>query len=792
MFVGLLALGAPSASAAVRVGSIRLTPGSQTLPPSRTVQYTASASMTDGTVQDVTANALWETADTALARFDTDTPGALRTRRPGVVEISATLLGRKGVATITIDPGEVVRLITRPSTKKLERNRPASFEARLVFETGYQQDVTAEARWSSTDPDVARVSNGATAGRVVPKTLGTTFIRARHPATGLANTDGATQVLRPIKKVRFEEASLVLGRGMTTDLRVVGYHGHTDVRSRLDDDLTFTTSDGSVIDVVATGKDAGRVTALRNGIATVRVYDRIRKLGTWKKHAIVVIVAGVLEDLEVLPNPFKVNAADTRNASVLGVLSSGLKTSNLRKLVEWIVDDPKLASVGNGEDDIGTVEGKAVGTTTLMARYDEFDIVSTAVDNLVVRGAVTSLAIEPESATVGLDLAYPLRAYANRDDGGRSNISSKARWSSDPAGAVLVDDAGVVTGVSNGVATVTAVDPATGFEDAIEVTVAGRLVSIEVSNVRVEKDDEKKAKATGRLSSGLETSDLRLMVNWSVANGTVARVGNGEDPDPGQRRLDPGEVLGLKLGTTTLTAVEPTTGLRSAQSGNLTVEPVDDGSDPDPDPDPNPNPDPRPNPGPTPVAPPGVQNVSVVVEPGNDGQVQTGQVVTYKARATRNDGSKKNISEKCDWTIADASVATVDDELPKKGGITGVAIGSTTVRIACDGLTAVGAVDVVGDVIGLSITPDSFTAAVGTEKQLRAEIHFSNGGAAFVTREIDWSSTNPDVATVENDNEAQKGRVMFHLPDEALRGEALIFGVDATGHVATSTVTVTR
>lgn len=757
------------------VESVSVEPKGRTVAPGRTLSYTATARMTDGSTIDVTDDAAWETSDEVVARFDPDVPGALRVRRPGQTRITATVAGKRATTRLTADPGEVVGLVTRPGNKKLELDRPREFTARLVYDTGYQEDVTEECAWSSSDKTVARVNNAARPGRVVPKSLGTTFIKARHRSTGLKNTDGDTRVLPPIDRVRFEDATVVLGRGMTTDLRVMGDHGRSGERTRIDEeDLRFTVDDPAILDVVRTGKDAGQITALRDGITIVRAYDRVRKLGTGKRRAIVVIVAGLLEGLEVLPDPFKVNAADTRNASVVGLLSSGLRTGDLRKQVEWRVVDSEVARVGNGEDDVGEVEGKGAGTTTLRARFPEFDVVSEQVDNLIVRGRVTSVAIEPEAATIGIDLSYPLDAYANRDDEGRSNIASSASWSSDPEGVVAIDGEGRITGLANGNTVVTAVDPKTGFEDSIPVTVAGRLASIEVPDLRLEKGDEKKAKALGTLTSGLRTSDLRPIVDWKMARTTIALVGDGELRTPEGRRLDPGEVYGQELGTTTLTATEPRSGLKSRESGNVTVR-APGGSTPGP------------NPGPTPIAPPPVRNVSVVVEPGNDAQVPSGQTVTYKARATRSDGSKKNISDKCSWSIDDPAIATVDDVLPKKGAVTGLVIGTTTVRIDCDGLLASGPVDVVGDVIGLEILPSSFSGEIGTDKQLRARVHFSGGGEDEVTREIDWSSTNPDVATVENEDEAQKGRVRFHA-----LGEALIFAVDATGHVATSTATVDR
>jgi len=781
--LALLAWTGSGPAEGAQVRAIRVAPGDQTAAPQRDLQYTAEAEMSDGSVRDVTSLVIWASDDTDLARFDADIPGRLRTRKPGRVTIHATLSGKRGAAVVTIDPGAIARLITRPRAKKVEIDRPRSFTARLVYESGYQKDVTADVYWSSSNKTVARVSNReSNAGRVVPHDLGITTIQARYPG-GLTNTDGETRVLPPIERVRFEEANVVLGLGMSTDLRVVGYHGDLDVRSSLRDDLRFSTvGETSIIDLIETGRDAGHVTALRNGIAKVKVYDQTRKIGTNEPHAIPILVGGVLEDLEVLPNPLKVNAGDTRNASVIGILSSGLRTANLRKLVEWLVEHPKTASVGNGSDDIGEVKGLEAGTTTLMARYDEFDVVSTEVDNLVVRARVTSLEMEPPEVVLGLDLEYLLRAYGKRDDGTRSNISGNVDWSSEPGGIVSIDASGRVTALANGVATVTAVDPKTGLEAAARVTVAGRLRSVDVSTVRVDLDDEKKAVATGRLDSGLRTSDLRLVVDWSVQNATIARVGNGAAPPEGERRLDPGEVLGLRLGTTTLVAVEPTTGIRSKQTGNVTVRSAD--SDSDSEPAPGPAPTPAPNPRPPPAEPPAVTILHVAMERGNDGQVQTGQTVNYKARATQSDGQKKNVSDKCEWSVDDPTIATVDNLRPKKGGVTGVAIGTTTVRFDCDGHVGAGVVDVVGDVILLTIEPGSFSGEIGSEKQLRVRVRYSNGDESYVTREVEWNTTNPDVATVTTGDLG--GRVRFHA-----LGEALIFAIDSTGHVATSTATVT-
>src|SRR5262249_50731209 len=140
------------------------------------------------------------------------------------------------------------------------------------------------------------------------------------------------------------------------------------------------------------------------------------------------------------------------------------------------------------------------------------------------------------------------------------------------------------------------------------------------------------AHVIGTCLNGQQTSDLRDIVQWSVADPTIASVGNTDN--------DRAQVTGLKAGTTTPTATEPITGFVSRQVNNLVVR----GS-----------------------------IVDVVMSP-TSGKVPLGQVVPFKARAKYSDGSDSNVSEQCDWSILNPSVASVDNVSPGKGGVTGIVL----------------------------------------------------------------------------------------------------------------------
>ena len=101
----------------------------------------------------------------------------------------------------------------------------------------------------------------------------------------------------------------------------------------------------------------------------------------------------------------------------------------MRRVVRWESLNESLATVSNASGNPGSVIGLRSGTTSLVATEVNTGIASLQTDNLEIRGAIESIEIEPASLRLGVGLRFPLRAYARRADGSRSNITSAVVWS---------------------------------------------------------------------------------------------------------------------------------------------------------------------------------------------------------------------------------------------------------------------------------------------------------------------------------------------------------------------------
>jgi len=676
----------------------------------------------------------WQSMNTSIATIKNSggSPGEITGHRAGtttivaidpVTGISSPGLNNLEVRPPTEPPQPIIRLRTKPTTKSLEIGQEELFTARGVYASGSDTDISDRVRWSSSDPQIASViSSGPNAGWVSAHQIGTCVITAYDPETALSSTDGDTVVRAGVTHIDFEALQYVLGRDMNLPLRVYAYR--TDgTRSQITDDVVFGIQGAGVVSIVEGGNDAGQITGLRAGTVTVDAFDPERGLRASDSLGSTTIrVEGVLR--EVLVQPLAITTGESRNARVHGLLSTGGVTSDLRRVVSWATDNSSIATVSNAVGSPGAVTGVSAGTTTLVATENSTGIASLQSNNLEVRGAIESIEIEPDSLHLGVGLRYPLRAYGKRADGSRSNITSTVVWSSTNESAISIDGDGWVQAQAVGESTVQAFHPATGLNASgspARITVGGTVEGLEITPMRVDIGNQRKAKVRARLSDGSETDDLRPALEWRVEDPTIARVGSAENPD-----LDPGEVEGLSAGWTTLEARDPVNGWVTSGRRNLKIQ----GS-----------------------------IVSIAMEAPDRGLVGFGTQSTFKVRATFEDAETQNISDKCEWSTDAAAIASVTNEPPEKGIVSGHQAGqTTTIRANCSGLTASLEVVVLGGSTGLRFGNNRTRFSAYRSYRFRAYAEYANDQLVDVTREAVWVLTNEEVAEFDPQ---EPGKVNF-------------------------------
>jgi len=716
--------------------------------------FSATAHYSNGTTANVTQTAAWSSSNTGVA-IVTNQPGLkglVTAVAQGTARITASItVGTtviRGASTVTVSDGDLVSITTKPTTKNLEVGQQSPYKATALYIDESTDDVTNDVVWSSTDPSIASVSNTAgSKGVVTAHKVGTVTIIALDQESGVKNTDGLTNVRAQVSHLSFDPPEVTIGKGIKFPLRV--YANRVDgTRSQITEDVTYSVTPPGVIQI-GTGDDAGIVTPLKNGAVTVVAVDPKRQLSTATSgNNGRVAVRGKMKGLKVESNPIRLVVGEEKNARAIGILSSGKETSDLRRIVQWSVVNPAVATVGNTVNDVGEVVAKKSGTTTLRATYGKFT--SEQVDNVQVLGALQSVELEAGDGLIPLNEEVEFKARGKYEGNIELNISDRCQWSVVNTVRAEVDNAdsgvdgdgkGWVKGKALG-DTIVKVD-CDGKKAQAGIEVIGNLIGLEVEPGLYDAValEEKQFRAWGQYDSG-GPKDVTKLSTWTSSNTTVATIDND---------LDPGTAVAIGTGGTTITAKYRT----FTATGQLTV---------------------------------GAGIVEMFITPETV-TVRGSEYKKLKARGRKSDNDTVDVSKRAVWSSSNDAIARVSNR-PNEQGLAfgGGTEGTAQITASLPGTPFVATASVTTSCLLTSLRLERNPAPlqVGRIGRIKAVGTFCNGSTKKLTESVSFESSNPNVLLVSNEPKA------YGVLSAVSPGTAVITAIDdSSGIAAGNPITVT-
>ncbi len=220
---------------------------------------------------------------------------------------------------------------------------------------------------------------------------------------------------------------------------------------------------------VATVDQSGLVTAVGDGTAVIAAS---LNQGSGPTGTAIVTVTQSIVSVEVSPLTAELTAL---GATVQ--LTAGALDANGHAVAEaefsWESSDAAVATV----DASGLVTGVAVGVATITASAES----ASGSAGVTVMQPVASVEVSPSAETIGLGGTLQLTAEGF-DANGHAVAEAELSWESSDAAIATVDASGLVRGVAEGVATITASSgSASGVATITVVNVTGPVMSVEVS-----------------------------------------------------------------------------------------------------------------------------------------------------------------------------------------------------------------------------------------------------------------------------------------------------------------------
>jgi uncharacterized protein YjdB len=249
---------------AANLVSIAITPANPSIAPNGNASLKATGTWSDGTTQDLTSRVTWTSSNNSIARVTTTGPGAgtVTGTGTGTATISAFLNGITGTTTVTVRAPVLQSIAVTPANPTAVQLTAVLFTATGTYADGSTADITTQVAWSSSNPTVANIGQGGRAQTMQP---GTTTITA--VLQGVAGSTVLTVDTAVLLSIVIRPATSTIAAGTTEQLAVIGTFSDGTTQD-ITTQVQFT-SQSPRIATVGSGRNAGLVTGLSPGTATI-------------------------------------------------------------------------------------------------------------------------------------------------------------------------------------------------------------------------------------------------------------------------------------------------------------------------------------------------------------------------------------------------------------------------------------------------------------------------------------------------------------------------------------------
>ncbi|MEH7336238.1 Ig-like domain-containing protein [Neobacillus drentensis] len=707
----------------------------------------------DGSMEDVTKLANWESRDPSIASVE---KGVLKGISNGNVAMKVTYADFPQInffASIRGIP-DVDALYLSADMFRLETSHePVQVNANIKNTWGdgayTWKDVTSSGSWTTTNRNVATVSKD---GQITPVGIGQAYIYFKYD-----KLVGAVlvNVVKPTKLVTDEPSvELLPGQNWPVNLTEVFTNGISEggvyLRENVNpNDVKWTVDDNSI----ATVTDSGYIIGRKTGKTIVTASYRSDVLPPVK---IEVTVTNKLTTPRVIgltasPSNLSLGAGDEALVAITAIYSDG-STEDVSGSVEFYSDNEKVASTQRKFGEAPKVIGNMSGSTVFHAIYNngrntvDIPVAVKDKDGQKQVPIPESISVTPDMKNMVVNQQQQLEVKTTYSD--RSNSTSYAVYKSSNPDVVKVNKAGLLSAVGTGTTIIT-----------VDSSGYSKQVSIVVSN-EPSKDFANKIvdliPSENDISFSLSEHTHSFSVKAKYKDGSTSDVTS----DTRFTSLDPDKVT-VRNGVFTAVAEGTTQVLidygTSTKILNVSILSGNDASIKD-------------------------LKIESLLVSSLDVVVQKDKLYPVHVFAQYNDGTQREISNSIQWTTEDPTIVSVKD-----GKFIGMNTGKTTVSATIAGFSSIkipvkvqdqaGPVNLVGIVsTGMVLQPEAGSlvdAISGTHNGMllhpeagtvdaNAFAEYTDHNIVQVDTEGKWESSDESVATVD-----QNGVITWVGPGEA-------------------------
>jgi hypothetical protein len=383
----------------------------------------------------------------------------------GTATVSATSGDVTGDTTLTVTDATLVSIEVTPADPSIADGTTQEFTATGVYTDASTQDLTTEVTWSSSDDEIATVSNADDSkGLATAVGLGAATVSAT--SGGVTGDTTLTVTDATLVSIEVSPADASIADGTTQEFTATGLYTDGSTQD-LTTEVTWDSSDDEIATVSNADDSKGLATAAGVGVVTVSATS-----GGVTGVTTLTVSDATLVSIAVTPADASIADGTTQEFTATGLYTDG-STQDLTTEVTWSSFNEAVATVSNADDSKGLATAAGAGTTTVSAISGGV----TGDTTLTVTATLVSIDVTPTAPSIANGLTQQFTATGLYSDASTQDLTAEATWDSSDDAVATVSDTGLATAASVGSATVSATSGAVSGNATLTVTPAPLTVN---------------------------------------------------------------------------------------------------------------------------------------------------------------------------------------------------------------------------------------------------------------------------------------------------------------------------
>jgi uncharacterized protein YjdB len=488
--------------------SLAIAPVTPTISLGLTQQFTATATFSDNTKQDVTGVTQWKSSTTNVASMTVS--GLASGLNVGTTTISGTFETVSASTVLTVNAANLKSISLQPADGSIAQGTKKQMVAKGTFNDGSTRDISFLVTWSSSNSGIVTIGSGSAIA--VANAPGSVTITAT-----LGSVTGSTSLTvtnATISSVFVSPANPSIPTGGQQAFTATGVFSDSSTQ-----DITGSVTWSSDNTAVATISNTANAVGVSAGAANIKAsfsFAGASQSGT----TVLTVTGATLSSLSLSPSTAAIAPASSQEYIATGTFSDGSK-ANVNTLVTWSTSNTSVAVVSNP----GVITGESSGQVTVTAQKGAIS----ATAQLLVEGAtLTKLQVSPQNSSVAEGFETQFTVLGTFSNGDTQDLTQFVTWTSSNAAVATISNtqtsAGVATGVAQGNTTISAVFAGQSGTASLTVTNATlTAIAVTPSSASIPVGQSQQFTATGTFSDG---SKLNLLnqVTWSSSDPAFATI----------------------------------------------------------------------------------------------------------------------------------------------------------------------------------------------------------------------------------------------------------------------------